>query len=190
MKKCPYCGAEYPDETAVCAIDQTPFEQEKFQTRESFHRTLQSAPGRAITTGLAIFFINTGIYCFVGRLDLEISKIFHHGYVLPSGVKEIIEMSEFVKWLLFFGLTFFTFRVCLARSEKVWHGIMIATITCAITVVFMSPMPLVILLPAFLIGFITNSSVCYFFGSAFQFVGGAFLLGWFGRPSARKNEGV
>lgn len=27
MKKCPYCGAEYPDDVMVCAIDQTPFER-------------------------------------------------------------------------------------------------------------------------------------------------------------------
>jgi hypothetical protein len=27
MKKCPYCGAEYPDDAEVCAIDQTPLER-------------------------------------------------------------------------------------------------------------------------------------------------------------------
>jgi hypothetical protein len=25
MKKCSYCGAEYPDDAAVCPVDQTPF---------------------------------------------------------------------------------------------------------------------------------------------------------------------
>lgn len=186
MKKCPYCGAEYPDDVAVCAIDQTPFEEEPPQTRESFNRTLQSAPGRAITTGLAIFFINTAIYCFVGRLNLELFKMFHPGYVLPPGAKEIIVVSQFVRWLLFFGLTIVTFRVCLVRSEKMWQGIINATITCAITVLFISPgMPLVMLLPAFLIGFITNASVGYFAGSAFQFVVGAYLLGWFGQATVR-----
>ena len=26
MKKCSYCGAEYPDDALMCAVDQTPFE--------------------------------------------------------------------------------------------------------------------------------------------------------------------
>jgi hypothetical protein len=28
MKKCPYCGKEYPDEASVCAIDQEPLESD------------------------------------------------------------------------------------------------------------------------------------------------------------------
>ena len=27
MKSCSYCGAQYPDDTTMCAIDQTPLEQ-------------------------------------------------------------------------------------------------------------------------------------------------------------------
>ncbi len=27
MKKCPYCGTEYPDDTPECPIDRTPFEE-------------------------------------------------------------------------------------------------------------------------------------------------------------------
>ena len=27
MKKCSYCGAEYPDDATICAVDHTPFEQ-------------------------------------------------------------------------------------------------------------------------------------------------------------------
>jgi len=27
MKRCSYCGTEYPDEAMVCALDQTPFEE-------------------------------------------------------------------------------------------------------------------------------------------------------------------
>jgi len=30
MKRCSYCGTEYPDDATVCALDQTPFDQTHF----------------------------------------------------------------------------------------------------------------------------------------------------------------
>jgi hypothetical protein len=33
MKQCPYCGAEYPDEVTVCAIDETPLEEPQSQDK-------------------------------------------------------------------------------------------------------------------------------------------------------------
>jgi hypothetical protein len=35
MKKCSYCGAEYPDDALVCAVDQTPFDAERAAMRDS-----------------------------------------------------------------------------------------------------------------------------------------------------------
>ena len=32
MKQCPYCGAKYPDDATICAIDETPLEE--LQSRE------------------------------------------------------------------------------------------------------------------------------------------------------------
>lgn len=31
MKQCPYCGAEYPDDAAICATDETPLEKPQSQ---------------------------------------------------------------------------------------------------------------------------------------------------------------
>jgi hypothetical protein len=32
MKRCSYCGTEYPDDTAICAIDKTPLEGTQLET--------------------------------------------------------------------------------------------------------------------------------------------------------------
>ena len=35
MKKCSYCGAEYPDDVVACPIDQTPFTDAKLGSRSA-----------------------------------------------------------------------------------------------------------------------------------------------------------
>jgi hypothetical protein len=36
MKRCSYCGAEYPDDATACAIDQTPFEDVQIEPAAPF----------------------------------------------------------------------------------------------------------------------------------------------------------
>ncbi len=51
MKKCSYCGAEYPDDVTACVTDQTPLEQPHFKTTA----TISPATGEkseAITANL------------------------------------------------------------------------------------------------------------------------------------------
>jgi hypothetical protein len=184
MKKCPYCGAEYPDEATVCAIDQTPFEEEEPHTSESFRQFLQSSVGLAIITGLAILLINTGVYCAAGRAYLKIWN--HPDYVIPPPAHEIIGLSSFLRWVLMIGFIFFTFAVCRIRCGKQWQGILVSVITLGMTVLLLfSPIILFLLvLPAFFIGLTTDSSAGYYIGSAIQIIVGAWLLGWFRRRKA------
>jgi hypothetical protein len=186
MKKCPYCGAEYPDDAIVCTIDQTPFEEEAPRASENFRKFLQSSVGLAITTGLAIFLINTGVYCAVGRAYLKIYEIFHPNDIAPPPVREIITTSTLIRWILIIGFAFFTVNVCRTYCGKQWQGIFVAIITFGITalLLLLPGIALIILVPAFFIGLTTDSSAGYYIGSAFQIFFGAWLLGWLGRRKA------
>ena len=186
MKKCPYCGAEYPDDATVCAIDQTPFEEETPRSSENPRQFLQSPLGLAITTGLAILLINTGIYFAVGRVNLEIFKALHPDNGVPRSIREIIILSKPIRWLLMVGFVAFTFTTCWMRCRKKPQAIVVAIITLAVTALLLySGTLFVFAVPAFLIGLTTNSSAGYFIGSAMQLAAGAWLLGWFGRPKAQ-----
>ena len=50
MKKCPYCGAEYPDDTIECAVDKTPFEE----THSDFISVMPPITKRKIPISLSI----------------------------------------------------------------------------------------------------------------------------------------
>jgi hypothetical protein len=53
MKRCSYCGAEYPDEAAVCATDGTPFEEPE-------------APSKPGTRGVERLWIPYLVLCSIG----------------------------------------------------------------------------------------------------------------------------
>ena len=44
MKKCPYCGVEFPDDIAVCPIDQTPFKDTKLEPVSMMSLLLPKTP--------------------------------------------------------------------------------------------------------------------------------------------------
>jgi hypothetical protein len=50
MKKCSYCGAEYPDDAAECVIDKTPFNE----THSDFISVMPPVAKRKIPISLSI----------------------------------------------------------------------------------------------------------------------------------------
>jgi len=82
MKKCSYCGAEYPDETVVCPIDQTPFEKDYEPVVENESKTppvrreipasLTVASYLFFTAGVLILTFNALIYYLGAPIQLNI----------------------------------------------------------------------------------------------------------------------
>jgi hypothetical protein len=76
MKKCSYCGAEYPDDTAMCALDHTPFEC----PAESPKSVVESI-GEFVIVGVGrflgiLFLLFVGVFMVVWALDLDRSRDF------------------------------------------------------------------------------------------------------------------
>ena len=184
MKKCPYCGALYPDDATLCAIDHTAFEEPATTMTGAPRRNLDPSVSLAIKTALAAFLINTGIYFIVGRTYLEIFNTHHPKHFLPSNAIEIVLTPAPIRWILTAGFFCFTYAVCLMRCQTKSQAIVAATIAFCITAVLLLPGMLpVVLLPACFVGLLSNSTLGYFFGSMLQITVGIWLLSWFRQPA-------
>ena len=192
MKKCSYCGAEYPDDAVVCAVDQTPFTVESpasFADAASW--TPHSPLALALTSGLAAFLICTGIFFAVGRVMLDIRKMHHP--VEADMLASYHDIGTFVHpaitWTIFcLGTLLFTFFACYNRCQTEMHGIITTIVTlCIIVLLTLGPMlvpslcSFMMVVPVVLIGMSINISAGYYIIAALQIVVGAWLLGWFRR---------
>jgi len=58
MKRCSYCGAEYQDDTAVCAIDKTPLEEPQLEpTTETLMFAITTNWNRILSALVCIIYI-------------------------------------------------------------------------------------------------------------------------------------
>jgi len=179
MKRCSYCGAEYPDGAVVCAVDQTSLDS--LPSRTSFCRALRSPTGLAITSGLAAFLITTGIYSVVGRFSLHIYRTHHPASFAPPNAREAFIMYPLVGWLLMIGFVVLTFAACWMRCQRRWQAIAVALITLGILALPLYSPSFLSIVPALAIGIATDSSANYYIVAAVQICIGAWLLGWFSR---------
>jgi len=182
MKKCSYCGAEYPDDAVVCVVDQTPFTAESPATfADAASWTPHSPLALALTSGLAAFLICTGIYCVVGRVSLQLFYIHHPDLVVPPYARDATIMYPSIGRLLMFGFVVFTFAICWMRCQKRWQAIVVSVIALGIMALTEFVPGFLWIVPGMVFGITTNFTLGYYIGSAFQLGVGAWLLGWFSR---------
>jgi magnesium-transporting ATPase (P-type) len=202
MKKCSYCGAEYPDDAVVCVVDQTPFTAESPATfADAASRTPHSPLALALTSGLAAFLICTGIFFAVGRVMLDIWRMHHPvGASIPANYHDIgLFIHPAITWTIFsLGTLLFTFFICYNRCQTELHGIITTMVTlCIIALLTLVPMLVPSLsffeavVPVVLIGMSVNISAGYYIVATLQIVVGAWLLNWFRwekAPSEKQAE--
>ncbi len=205
MKKCSYCGAEYPDDAAMCAIDQTPFAAEaRGKSTDVLSWMPRSCLGLALASGLASVLICTAIYHGGNKIIADSSglselydretnvpvKLGIHVVSLPTDLSP--DTMTWHGYTSFFclGALVFTSFVCLKRCQKKSHGV----ITTIITLGFIGLLTFVpgfapslvsfsVVNPMLLVGAVifltTESSAGLYIGAALQVAVGVWLLGWF-----------
>jgi hypothetical protein len=186
MRKCSYCGAEYPDDAVVCAVDQTPL---VIEPRGKIDDAARSPFGLAITGGLASLLICTAIYFTIGRIMRDIVRMRGGDLGVPASYDVTDFIHPAITWSLFgIGALCFTFFVCYHRCLKESHGVITAIVSFAIIVsLTFGPMfaaslfNFTRLVPAVLIGMSTGSSAGYYIGAVLQVAVGVWLLAWFRR---------
>jgi hypothetical protein len=110
MKKCSYCGAEYPDDLTVCPVDKTPFEKDCHLIVGAESKAMLNK--RTIPAGLAVV-----SYLFLATSVLILAW---NAFLLHLGAP--IQLNVFVGVLAIF------ISVGLRRCSRGWRICALATI--------------------------------------------------------------
>lgn len=106
MKRCPYCGKEYPDDATVCAIDQTPFEEipaetvsQKFPTFAVFSES--KIPASLTIVSYLFFFPTALIFGWIGFIFCVGSIGESGGILLPCLISGVVGILIVLCLLIF-----------------------------------------------------------------------------------------
>ncbi len=190
MKRCSYCGAEYPDDATECAIDRTPFVAATPAAPRMLTRTVESGLRLALLNGFGVLLILLALFFAIGRLYAEYRM---PPQQMPGYVTYSILTSTAPAPFIILAAALPIFFVCRARSQERRVGIVSAAfilLIAAVLIVSAKIMPTIAMfwcLPALLIGQTSNSSFGYYFGAVLQIAIGAWLIIWF-HPRASSDE--
>ena len=182
MKRCSYCGAEYPDDATECAVDKTPFVADTTSTPQILSRTVESGLKLALLNGFGILLILLALFFAIGRLYAE-----HR--MPPRQISNYIRFDVFTSTtpapFIVLAAAVPIFFVCRARSRERRYGIISAIVIILIAGVLslltkiIPTMMMMWCLPALLFGRDSDSSFGFYFGAVLQIVIGAWLVIWF-----------
>ena len=195
MKLCGYCGRENEDAAVNCVECGTSLVPESSgASGDVVHWFPHSPIALALKIGFASVLICTGIFYAVGRVTLDMFRMFHTGGGVPA-YYNLMFVHTVVTWTVFsIGALLFTFFVCHDRLPKELHVIVTVIATLGVIVLltvgpgFASDLVYIsLLLPAFLLGAVAGFPGGYYIGASLQILFGAWLLGWFEKRRPVEN---